>query len=166
MRLFLLIIVALLGTAACTTAVSKQSLELVDPSISFEALRQAPNRQVGRYLLLGGTITDVRLSANGGSELEVMQLPTNDRGKITATDRSAGRFIAQDDTFRDPAIYRPGRLITLVGQVTGSKTLRLGERDYLYPVLTVHEIRLWAPDEHPGTSPVHFGIGVGISVSH
>jgi len=166
MRLFLLVIVTLLGAAACTTAVSKQSLGLVDPGISFEALHQDPDRHVGRYLLLGGAITDVRVSASGGSELEVMQLPTNNRGRITATDRSAGRFVAQDDTYRDPAIYRPGRLITLVGKVTGSKTDRLGEVDYLYPVLTVHELRLWAPDEHPGASPVHFGIGIGIGVSH
>jgi outer membrane lipoprotein len=165
MRLFLLLVVTLFSATACTTAVSKQSMELVDPSISFESLHQDPNRYIGHYLLVGGAITEVRVSANGGSELEVVQLPTNNRGKITATDKSAGRFIALDNIFRDPAIYSPGRLVTLVGQVTGSKTSRLGEVDYLYPVLTVHELRLWAHDEHPGTSPVHFGIGLGVGLS-
>jgi len=38
--------------------------------------------------------------------------------------------------------------------------------DYLYQVLTVLEPRLWAQDEHPGASPVHFGIGLGIGVGH
>lgn len=164
MRLFLLVAAALLGAAACTTAVSKQSLGLVDSGITFEELRQEPERHVGRYLLLGGAIAAVRTSASGGSELEVVQFPTNNRGRITATDRSAGRFIAVDAAFRDPAIYRPGRLVTLVGQVAGSKSGRLGEVDYLYPVLTVHELRLWAPEEYPGASPVHFGIGIGIGV--
>ncbi len=164
MRLFLIVLCALLSITGCTTAVSKESLELIDPGLSFEALHQDPDRYVGRYLLLGGAISEVRLSASGGSELEMVQLPINNRGKITATDHSAGRFIAQDDSFRDPAIFSPGRLVTLVGQVTGSKVLRLGEKDYHYPVLSVTELRLWTPNDHPANFPVHFGFGIGIGL--
>jgi len=166
MRLICLIFATLLGTAACTTSVSKQSLNLVDPGVTFEALAADPDRHVGRYLLLGGAIAAVRVSGNGGSELEVVQLPTDQRGRITSTDRSSGRFIALDNAFRDPAIYRPGRLVTLVGQVAGQKTGRLDEVDYRYPVLTVHELHLWDPGEYPGASPVHFGIGIGVGVIH
>jgi outer membrane lipoprotein len=166
MRLYFLIFATLLGTAACTPSVSQQSLNLVDPGITFEALRQDPDRHVGRYLLLGGAIASVRVNGSGGSELEVVQFPTDNRGRITSTDRSAGRFIALDNTFRDPAIYRPGRLVTLVGQVAGKKTGRLDEVDYLYPVLTVHELHLWDPGEYPGASPVHFGLGIGVGVIH
>lgn len=166
MRLFCLIFAMLLVTAACTPPVSKQSLNLVDPGITFEEVRQNPDRHVGRYLLVGGAIAAVRGSDSGGSELEVVQFPTNHRGRIISTDRSDGRFIARDSTFRDPAIYHPGRLVTLVGQVAGQMTGRLGEVDYLYPVLTVHELHLWDPGEYPGASPVHFGIGIGIGVIH
>jgi outer membrane lipoprotein len=166
MRLFCLIFAMLLGTAACTPPVSKQSLNLVDPGITFEEVRQNPDRHVGRYLLVGGAIAAVRGSDSGGSELEMVQFPTNHRGRIISTDRSDGRFIARDSTFRDPAIYHPGRLVTLVGQVAGQMTGRLGEVDYLYPVLTVHELHLWDPGEYPGSSPVHFGIGIGIGVIH
>jgi outer membrane lipoprotein len=164
MRLFLLVVATLLGAAACAPAVSKQSLGLVDPGLTFEALHQDPDRHVGRYLLLGGVIAAVRGSDSGGSEMELVQFPTNHRGKIISTDHSAGRFIVRDNAFRDPAIYYPGRLVTLVGQVAGSRFGRLGEVDYLYPVLTAHELRLWPPEEYPGTSPVHFGIGIGIGV--
>jgi outer membrane lipoprotein len=166
MRLFCLIFATLLATAACTMPISKQSLNQVDAGITFEEVRQDPDRHVGRYLLLGGAIAAVRGSGSGGSELEVVQFPTSHRGRITSTDRSAGRFIARDSTFRDPAIYYPGRLVTLVGQVAGKMTGRLGEVDYLYPVLTVHELHLWDPAEYPGSSPVHFGIGIGIGVIH
>jgi outer membrane lipoprotein len=164
MRLFILVVATLLGAAACTTAVSKQSLGLVDPGLTFEALHQNPDRYVGRYLLLGGVIAAVHGSDSGGSEMEVVQFPTNNRGRITSTDRSDGRFIVRDTIFRDPAIYYPGRLVTLVGQVAGSRAGRLGEVEYLYPVLTAHELRLWAAEEYPGASPVHFGIGIGIGV--
>jgi outer membrane lipoprotein len=166
MRIFCLILATLLLTTACSRPVSQQSLNLVDPGITFEALRQNPDRHVGRYLLLGGAIASVRVNGSGSTELEVVQLPTDRLGRITSTDRSVGRFIALDNAFRDPAIYRPGRLVTLVGQVAGEKTGRLDEVDYLYPVLTVKELHLWDPGEYPGASPVHFGIGFGVGVIH
>jgi outer membrane lipoprotein len=164
MRFFVLV-VTLLFAVACAPPVSRQALELVDPGITFEELSKYPDRHIGRYLLLGGSIASVPIANSDGSELEIVQLPTNERGKITATSRSAGRFIARDNTFRDPAIYRPGRLVTVVGQVTGSQTGRIGEMDYTYPVLMVHELRLWTPAEHPDTSRVQFGIGIGFGIS-
>jgi outer membrane lipoprotein len=165
MRLFFLAAVILFFAAACATAVSRQSMELVAPEITFEEVARDPDRYVGRYLLLGGAIVSARIDTDDGSELEIVQLPVNDRGRITETDRSAGRFIVRDDAFRDPAVYRPGRLVTLVGQVTGSKRGRIDEVDYLYPVLTVHELRLWSLEDYPGASRVRFGIGIGVGIT-
>lgn len=164
MRLFFLLLATLSGAIACAPAVSNQSMGLVDPSISFELVLQDPNRYSGSYLLVGGAVAAVRVSESGGSEMEVVQLPTDKSGRITSTDRSAGRFIALDQTFRDPAIYYSGRLITLVGKVVGSRVSELGGKEYRYPVLAVHELRLWAPEEYPGSTPVHFGIGIGVGV--
>ncbi|WP_051361429.1 Slp family lipoprotein [Desulfuromonas sp. TF] len=164
MRLLFLLLTTLFFSAACAPAVSRESMELVDPEFTFEDVIQAPDRHIGRYLLLGGAVVSVRTHNGDRSELEVVQHPSDHRGRITATDRSAGRFILKDDTFRDPNIYRPGRLITVVGQVEGSRTGRIGEFDYLYPVLTVHELRLWAPGDHPDSTRTRFGIGVGIGI--
>lgn len=164
MRLFLLLLATLSGALGCAPAVSNQSMGLVDPSISFELVLQDPGRYSGRYLLVGGAVAAVRVSESGGSELEVVQLPTDKSGRITSTDRSVGRFIVLDQTFRDPAIYSSGRLVTLVGKVVGSRAGELAGQEYLYPVLNLHELRLWAPEEYPGSTPVHFGIGIGIGV--
>jgi len=164
MRLFLLLLATLIGAIACAPVVSTQSMGLVDPSISFELVLQDPDRYSGSYLLVGGAVAVVRVSESGGSEMEVVQLSTDKRGRITSADRSAGRFIAIDQTFRDPAIYYSGRQVTLVGQVVGSQVGQLAGKEYLYPVLTIHELRLWAPEEYPGSSPVRFGIGIGIGV--
>lgn len=159
MRLLILLAIALCCCTACTFPLSRPSLDLVDHEISFAALRQDPERYIGRYLLLGGAVVAVR-NNSAGSELEVVQLATDRSGRITATDSSAGRFLVQIDTFSEPAIYQ-GRLITLVGKVAGKKQARLGELDYHYPVLTVHELHLWNPQEHPDASRVRFGIGFG-----
>jgi outer membrane lipoprotein len=73
-----------------------------------------------------------------------------------ATTTSPGRFTRR--TFSEPAIYQ-GRLVSLVGKVTGQKRAPLGEIDYLYPVLTAHELHLWRPEEYPDAARVHFGFG-------
>ena len=161
---FLVLGIPLLFLAACAPPISRQSLELVDPGITFAELVRDPDRHVGRYLLLGGSIAANR-SYGGGSELEIVQLPTDSRGRITSTTRSDGRLIARDEAFRDPDIYRRGRLVTLVGQVTGSEAGRIDGMAYRFPVLVVQELRLWAPDEHPGIPRTRFGVGVGIGIS-
>lgn len=164
MRLLSLFAITLFFAAACAPAVSRQSMALVDPEVTFEELAREPERHAGRYLLLGGAIVSVRSHTDDVSELEVVQHPVDHRGRIIDTNRSAGRFIVKDDTFRDPSVYRSGRLITVVGQVEGSRTGRIGDLDYLYPVLTVHELRLWSPGDHPDAGRTHFGIGVGIGI--
>jgi outer membrane lipoprotein len=164
MRLLFLLVTTLFFSAACAPAVSRESMELVDPAVTFEELVREPDRHVGRYLLLGGAIVSVRSREEKGSELEVVQHPVDHRGRITDTNRSAGRFILKDDTFRDSSIYRPGKLITVVAQVEGSRTGHIGEFDYLYPVLTVHELRLWGAGDHPEARRTFFGIGIGVGI--
>jgi outer membrane lipoprotein len=165
MRLLLPIAVILIFTVACAPTVSRQSLGLVEPEVTFQEVVRNPDRYVGQFLLLGGSIVSVHIDPENGSELEIVQLPTDGLGRITTTDRSAGRFIARDEVFRDPAVYHPRRLITLVGRVEGSKPGRIGEADYRYPVLSVHELHLWAPGERPGDPRVRFGIGIGIGIT-
>ncbi|ALC15586.1 starvation-inducible outer membrane lipoprotein [Desulfuromonas soudanensis] len=165
MRLFFLIVAALTCVAGCARPISRPSLNLVDPSVSFAALRQNPERYRGSTLLLGGAIAAVRGLPGGGSDLEMVQFPTDRSGRITATNTSGGRFIVRDTVFRDPAIYRPGRLMTLVGTVEGAEQGQIGDIDYSYPVLTVHELHLWPEDERPGASPVRFGIGIGVGTA-
>lgn len=159
MRLFVLAL-ALLCCTACTLPISQPSLDLVDRDITFAALRQDPDRYVGRYLLLGGAIVAVR-NTSAGSELEVVQFATDRSGRITATDNSDGRFIVEVATFSEPAVYQ-GRLVSLVGKVKGQVQARLDEIDYLYPLLTAQELHLWKPEESPDASRVRFGIGVGV----
>jgi len=157
--LFLLTAIALY-VAGCAPVISNQSLQLVDRGISFAEFRQDPDRYMGRSLLLAGGIAGVR-NTNEGGELELVQFPTDEDGKITDTAKSGGRFIAKGTGFLDPTVYRTGLLVTLVGEVLGKKDLLLGEVDYTYPVLLIREIHLWKPEELPMPPTFHFGIGIG-----
>jgi outer membrane lipoprotein len=160
MRALLLLIVITLCMSGCAQVISDQSLRLVDRRISFVELRQDPERHMGKYFLLGGGIAAVNNTSEGG-ELEMVQFRTDESGNIISTADSGGRFIARSAGFLDPALYRPGLLVTLVGEVQGKTTMRLGELNYSYPVLAIREIHLWKPEEAAAPPAFHFGIGIG-----
>lgn len=159
MRYILLAVTAVL-LSGCTQIISDQSLRLVDPELSFEELRRAPERYNGRHLMLGGTIVTVR-NRSSGAELELAQLKTDGDGNIVDTTSSGGRFLAVSSSLLDPAIYLPGLRVTLVGEVSGKKIMTLDEADYTYPIILINEIHLWTPEEIPSPPSFQFGIGVG-----
>jgi outer membrane lipoprotein len=160
MRSLFLLTITALSLAGCATVISKQSLRLVDRRISYAELRQDPDRYIGRYLLLAGGIAGVR-NTNEGGELELVQFAADEDGKITDTTNSGGRFIARSSGFLDPAVYRTGLLVTLVGEVLGKKNMLLSGVVYTYPVLAIREIHLWKPEELPRPPTFHFAIGIG-----
>ncbi|HEY3423805.1 MAG TPA: Slp family lipoprotein [Negativicutes bacterium] len=158
--LFFIVALTVLLSAGCAAVISDQSLRLVDPKLTFAEVRKNSQSYKGQYVLLGGAIVSV-LNTNSGDEMEVVQFKTDDKGEITDTDKSGGRFLAVSSSFLDPAIYQPGLLVTIVGEVQGSRSMPLGEADYLYPLIGIREIHLWKPEEMRSPPQVHFGIGVG-----
>ncbi len=160
MRALLFLIFTILCLAGCATVISSQSLSLVDRGISFGELRRDPQHYGGKFLLLGGGIAGVRNTSDGG-ELELVQFPTDENGEITDTASSGGRSIVKSSDFLDPALYRTGLLVTLVGEVQGKRTMLLDNVEYTYPVLAVREMHLWKPEEGRAPTMFHFGFGVG-----
>jgi outer membrane lipoprotein len=162
MKAFILMGLAAL-LAACTPALSKDSLKMADPALTFRALVKDPESYRGKNILVGGQIlaTDTR---DGESWVEVLQKPLDWQHRPKDTDQSYGRFLVRIPGFADPAIYSPGKKISLLGEVEGKKVQRLREMDYVYPVLFPREHYLWkTPAE--GGSQFHFGIGVGVGVT-
>ena len=101
MRSHLLLALAILCTTGCSTIISRQSLTLVDPGITFVELRKDPGRYEGKYLLLGGGIAGVR-NTNAGGELEVVQFATDESGEITTTAASGGASTSTSNRPRWP----------------------------------------------------------------
>lgn len=160
MRKLLLIVATIIFLAGCAPVISSQSLSLVDREISFAELRQTPDRYIGKHFLLAGQIAGV-WNTNEGGELEIVQFATDEKGEITDMTKSGGRFIARKAEFLEPAVYRNGLLVTVVGEMKGKKNMLLDDATYTYPVLVVREIHLWKPEELPKPATFHFGIGVG-----
>ncbi|HLO27194.1 MAG TPA: Slp family lipoprotein [Geobacteraceae bacterium] len=159
MRTSAFLALMLLFLTGCAPIFSDQSLRLVDRGMSFSELRKKPDQCMDRYLLLGGAVAAVE-NTNEGGELEVVQFGTDEDGRIIDTSNSGGRFLARSPDLLDPAVYQPGFLVVLVGKCAGSKTMRLGDMDYTYPVLDIKEVHIQEPEV---TAPpvFHFGVGVG-----
>jgi len=159
-RISILILLQLAFTviisAGCAPPFSKTLLDKVETKLAFSELFKAPENHIGKMVMVGGTIVDVK-NLKEGTQIEVLQKPLDGEGRPEMTDETGGRFLFVSQTYLDAAVYHRGRSISIIGEVTGSKVQPLGEIDYRYPVLTARELHLWSPSSGP-----RFSIGVGM----
>ncbi|MFW6147232.1 MAG: Slp family lipoprotein [Thermodesulfobacteriota bacterium] len=155
-----LVIAAALAVGGCTAAISKEALETVDQEISFEQVLENPDAYRGTVILSGGEIIKTE-NLTDKTLIILLQLPLGYRQKPRSEGESKGRFIIVVKDFLDPAIYSPGRKITVVGTVMGEEIRPLDGLEYSYPVIEKKELYIWPPAEELGTGPrFHFGIGI------
>ena len=146
--------------AGCAAGISPAAKDMVTHTDPFSSLQSEPDRYVGATVLLGGRILEIDPSP-AATELTVLQLPLDWRDRPQERAASQGRFLVRATEFLDPALYKPGALLTVVGTIGGSESRTIGGYSYRYPRLLPTEIKLWpaAPDR---SSPAfHFGVGVG-----
>ena len=146
----------------CASVISQGVLKEVDQTLSFEQLLKSPEAHKGKTVLLGGNIIETE-NFSDKTVIIVLQRSLGYGKKPTSKDVSKGRFIISIPGFLDPAIYRQGRKITVVGAVAGKETRLLGEREYTYPIVAKRELHIWPQETPYDTKPrVRFGVGVGM----
>jgi outer membrane lipoprotein len=150
----LLVVGSLTLVAGCAPVISPQLMAQVDRELDYRALAADPAAARGKTVLLGGTIVQT-VPKPGQTEIEVVQKDLDSSAAPRLTDRSAGRFLVVSEKFLDPAVYSPGRDLTVAGEVMDPQTRRIGEIDYRYPVIQERELRLWPPG--PPMYPYPYG---------
>ncbi len=154
-----LMVAAVAYVTSCAPAIPKESLRQADPDITFQSLVKNPDAYRGKVVLLGGQIMSTTLR-EGATWVEVLQRPLDWRQRPKDTDESYGRFLVHFQGFQDPAIFSPGKNITVLGEVAGKKSMLLGNIEYPYPELIPREQYLWKTEPYGGPA-FHIGIGVG-----
>ena len=114
-----------------------------DLSVSFPELQKDPDFYLGRMVLLAGMITKVE-SLDDQTELEVLQRPLKREDLPIETNAWEGRFIISHSGDLDTAIYRSGRYVTVMGQVIGSRMLKVGEAEYRAPMIDSELLHPWS----------------------
>ncbi len=156
---FILGICLFMLVAGCTAGISKASRSQVTYKGNFADLQKNPDAFGNEIVMFGGKILKTQVSPNS-SELMVLQLPLDSNGRPVNQIQSEGRFLIHSDQFLDPANYKKGAFLTVVGVSKGKKIRPIGDYDYVYPLLEEIEIKLW-PNEIRTSPRFHFGFGIG-----
>jgi outer membrane lipoprotein len=151
------LIAGVLSLYGCAPPFPREAMDRVDRRVSFRELLAAPDAHKGTWVMLAGVIISAKNSKEG-TLIEILQKPEDSDGRPLDTDTSEGRFLVTTDQYLDSAVYHEGRLIGVIGEVAGQKTMPLDEIMYNYPLLNARAMHLWRPQSGP-----HFFFGIGIS---
>ena len=163
LKTFSVAVPGIIGSAAifllmtgCGAAISPELRAQVDPAVAFKAVFQDPDAYKGKVVLWGGEIIQVR-NAKDGTWIELLQRPLGGDDRPIRDSASEGRFLVRHSGFLDPAVYAPGREMTVAGAVEGRRRQPLGEIEYSYPVVSDKQRVIWGPRQEP---TFHFGLGI------
>lgn len=129
----------------CASAFPREVMRTVDTAVTAGDLRRDPAPYKGARVIVGGEILSTQPKP-GQTEIELLARRLRDDDSPEQSDRSPGRLLLRSPDFLDPAVYAPGRRITVIGTVSGEEERKVGELPYRYPVIAVERIRLWAQE--------------------
>lgn len=134
------------------SAMSQNVRKEADTSIPFDTLKQHTEEYIGKTVILGGYVLEVR-NLPQATHIIVLQTPLDFQDHPKQRDQSQGRFIVMHEGFLDPAVYEEGRMITVGGPVIGKEIVKVD--GYSYPTVAVKsvEIHLWVKEEKRQTYP-------------
>ena len=160
-NVFSLLVLLLIAGCASQRVVPDELEPLVDRAVTFAEVVAAPESYQGRVLVLGGEVLKAK-RLKDGTQIELLQLPLDkDERPILDRQRSQGRFFAIQPEFLDPATIAAGTKMTIVGEVSGTKTDQLDEVEYRYPVVIVKHLHTWQQQSQDYVRPrPGFSIGV------
>lgn len=131
----------------------------ITPEQAAEDVAQAQ----GKTVAWGGVIVSTKNLADR-TRIEVLGYPLDSRNRPEIDVKPIGRFIVFHRGFLEPVNFATGRLLTVVGTVTGTLPGTVGEAHYVYPVIETSRVFLWPTPEQEAAQPQFlFGVGIGIS---
>ena len=128
---------ASLSTITVAQAIDSERVAELD-SISADAA--SDEQELVRW---GGTIASVTNRTDGSTLVEIVSRPLYSGGRPIHDDRSDGRFLALLNGFLDPEIVKVGRDMTVLGRLSGKASGKVGESDYLFPVVLIQDYQFW-----------------------
>jgi outer membrane lipoprotein len=156
-------LLVLLTVAACAPApLYKATPQGV--AAAPQQVAQSPERFAGGDVIWGGRIVQV-MNLSDHSEVELLAYPLDSSQRPKANDSGNGRFIAVLPGYAEPLDYPAGALMTVSGKLKGSRAGKVGEADYVFPLVSVGQSHVWTAEEMTkGRNNVHFGLGLGVGI--
>ena len=139
-RIFGLLVV--LGLAGCSSIPDSIQVAKDTPLIPYEQVMVNPEASHNKDVRWGGVIANVE-NLPEQTMLELVHYPLRNYGRPVVGDESTGRFRVYVNSFLDPMVYEPGRVMTFIGKVSGSELDAVGEHEYLFPIVSAEGFYLW-----------------------
>ena len=154
---------SLLALASCAPApIYKPAADAI-AAPPFVVAR-TPERFSQGSVIWGGRVVGVR-NLPDHSEIEVMAYPLDSSLRPRFGAGASGRFIAVVPGYAEPMNYPGGAPITVDGQLAGTRVGKVGQADYVFPLVKTAQSHVWTPDEMRSGHPnVSFGLGVGVGI--
>ena len=153
---FYLVTALVIGVLGCATyPISKQYQSMASKDVNFSMVLANPDAYTGAIVIWGGRIVETTNTPQG-SEITVLETPLNGWEEPSSPEYSPGRFVAKSSDFLDPAIYRPGKKITIAGQVMGGEKQPLGTAEYTYPIVNIKQLYLWPAPKMYAYEPMDY----------
>ncbi len=146
------------GCIACGSVFTPELRSQIDPTLSFAELIASPASHVGRVVRLAGTIVDTT-NLPDNTRITILQYPIGSRDRPNLDSSSSGRFLILAPGYLEAEVYRPGRPVSVIGEIKGREDRPLGETTYTYPVITPKAVHLWSESELAPRFRFSFGVG-------
>ena len=125
---------------------------------------QAPEQYGQGDVIWGGSVIEVR-NFPDHSEIEILAYPLDASQRPQPNAHGAGRFIAIYPGYIESFNYPGGALITVSGQLHGSRAGAVDQAAYVYPLVSVTQSHVWTAAElRQGHPDIHFGVGVAAGI--
>mgnify|MGYP001597296644 CR=1 FL=1 len=156
-------LLVLLTVAACAPApIYKTTPQAV--AATPQQVAQTPERFAGGDVIWGGRIVQV-VNLADHSEIELLAYPLDSSQRPKANDSGNGRFIALLPGYAEPLDYPAGAMMTVSGKLNGSRAGKVGEADYVFPLVSAAQSHVWTAEEmRKGRSNIRFGVGLGVGI--
>ena len=129
----------------CSYAISRGMVDKADKTVRFEKLQADPESFKGKIIIVGGTIAQTS-EVNKGTLIEVTQRTLDYWGKPERTKKTGGRFLVFHQGTLNALAYAPGIDITVAGEVLGTSSPMIGNKQYDYPIVLSKELKRWEPE--------------------
>jgi outer membrane lipoprotein len=145
MKRLLLITLPFLMLSSCAPVLNRDFMSSGIYNIPPSLIIEDQARFSGELFILGGVIVDTKVTVDG-SLVEAIFVPVNSLGYLKDTGVSDGRFLAlypKEKGLLDPLIFLKEREITVAGEFKGTRSGRIDEMEYTYPLFEIKDIYLW-----------------------
>lgn len=154
--IFIFFAAALLFACSSPAKFDSSGIDLrITPQQAVSESMALQNTQV----LWGGVIIS-SVNLQDATQFEILAYPLTSEQRPDTEQPATGRFLAVQAGYLEISRYVQGGLMTISGSLQDKRSGRVGESDYIYPVIKIKQFHLWEKRKRSNEPQFHFGLGM------